>query len=331
MVRKGAVDAWRWCTLPSWVWLAKLVVTRLPSDARAVSASLRTIANLNGTMAKDDAALTAAAARTPVAAANGMQSLDDMDLDGASVGGLLITKRERTATMTTQSASSAAAPKKAKAKDAEETVELEEDDKGKEKSSRKRGGGGKKVDGNILKLVAKMTLMHSRELAHLKAAVIHVILFKADLAKEILTTAKDVTTSFFTQMSTASPTEKKELLSPHIYLWLALMSMYKLEDPVQRHWQALKKDAKVIMETDKETTPVRAMRMAVGELCRVFRINKCYDKTMMRMEVATTGHAVQAQEFLVKHMVVNAGGVRKYGSAPKGDMERRLERAINDE
>eukprot|EP00929_Paragymnodinium_shiwhaense_P092457 TRINITY_DN5237_c0_g3_i1.p2 TRINITY_DN5237_c0_g3~~TRINITY_DN5237_c0_g3_i1.p2 ORF type:complete len:285 (+),score=94.29 TRINITY_DN5237_c0_g3_i1:623-1477(+) len=284
-------------------------------------------------MVKDDAALTAAAARTPVAAPSGMQLLDEMELDGASVGGLHIAKRERTATLTAQSASAAAAPKKPRAKDEEEViVDPEEDGKDKEKSARKKNGGsGKKSDANILKMVTKMTLMHARELANLKAAVYHVILFKADLAKEILTTAKDVTTSFFTQMTSASPTEKKELLSPHIYVWLALMSMFKLEDPVQNHWQATKKDAKDIMELHKDVTPVKAMRMAVGQVCRVFRISKCYDKTMMRMEVMTTGHAMQAQEFLAKHLVVNAGGIRKYGSAPKGDLERRLERAINDE
>eukprot|EP00929_Paragymnodinium_shiwhaense_P095827 TRINITY_DN5713_c1_g2_i1.p2 TRINITY_DN5713_c1_g2~~TRINITY_DN5713_c1_g2_i1.p2 ORF type:complete len:287 (-),score=62.78 TRINITY_DN5713_c1_g2_i1:1183-2043(-) len=197
--------------------------------------------------------------------------------------------------------------------------------------------GSKDLVREMTTLSSKLTLQTAREVSFLRGGLVKTMLFKREGgAEEIVALSKETTTAFFEKVSnTEGKVEKAKLLTAHVYVWLELLAWMEksLENKgeVSAHWEKLKADATLLFEEcpmvagDKEL----ALRLAVAEVVPVIRFKTCFEEGMSRIEIRTEGHAKPVQKVLLHHLMRKAGGVIKAGSAPKSDLERKLQKLVH--
>eukprot|EP00929_Paragymnodinium_shiwhaense_P075176 TRINITY_DN3842_c1_g1_i1.p2 TRINITY_DN3842_c1_g1~~TRINITY_DN3842_c1_g1_i1.p2 ORF type:complete len:288 (+),score=66.45 TRINITY_DN3842_c1_g1_i1:195-1058(+) len=205
------------------------------------------------------------------------------------------------------------------------------------KVANKAGKVGKDVAKEMTVLSSRLALQTAREVSLLRSGLLRAMVFKREGgAEEIVALSKATTTAFFEKVtSTEGKLAKAKLLTAHVYVWLGLLAWMEKniesKETVQAHWEALKADATLLFEEcpmvsgDKEL----ALRLAVAEVVPVIRFKTCFEEGMSRVEIRTEGHAKPVQKVLLHHLMQKAGGVLKVGSAPKSDLERRLEKLVH--
>eukprot|EP00929_Paragymnodinium_shiwhaense_P092757 TRINITY_DN52757_c0_g1_i2.p2 TRINITY_DN52757_c0_g1~~TRINITY_DN52757_c0_g1_i2.p2 ORF type:complete len:263 (-),score=86.28 TRINITY_DN52757_c0_g1_i2:1070-1858(-) len=190
------------------------------------------------------------------------------------------------------------------------------------------GKGNKQMD-----LVVRLLLQLSRDMALVRSAILTTVLFDKDSSDILWSPIKTVTVNFFDSMQACKTQQEKDaLLSPHIYAWLEFLEvLYKIEEckaVVVEHQKNLKVDAAMLMHEHK-VKEVPAMKIAVGMCIKIFRFNSTFKQERLKLEISTVGHAIPVQHAIQNLMVSKYAGVVKFGSAPKSDLERRLEKTIN--
>eukprot|EP00929_Paragymnodinium_shiwhaense_P072311 TRINITY_DN36710_c0_g1_i1.p2 TRINITY_DN36710_c0_g1~~TRINITY_DN36710_c0_g1_i1.p2 ORF type:complete len:257 (-),score=100.89 TRINITY_DN36710_c0_g1_i1:848-1618(-) len=212
-------------------------------------------------------------------------------------------------------------------------------DKKKKKGEKKEAGGsdGEEVAAKVenpknnkgqLAMVTKLVLQLARQQATLEGALVTTILFTKDNMQELMTKAKDTTTSFFDKTKELGEGARQQLLSPHIFLWLEFLSHFQQHPEVRAHWSALLTQQKEYKEKWNLVDEV-ALRVAVGNAVRLFRLNRTYNPKKMKLQMALTEEtALGVGRLFQRILVTEAEGEIKFGTAPKGDMERKLEKFV---
>eukprot|EP00929_Paragymnodinium_shiwhaense_P072313 TRINITY_DN36710_c0_g4_i1.p2 TRINITY_DN36710_c0_g4~~TRINITY_DN36710_c0_g4_i1.p2 ORF type:complete len:259 (-),score=95.10 TRINITY_DN36710_c0_g4_i1:540-1316(-) len=179
-----------------------------------------------------------------------------------------------------------------------------------------------------LAMVTKLVLQLARQQATLEGTLVTTILFTKDNMQELINKAKDTTTSFFDKTKEMGADARQQLLSPHIFLWFEFLSHFQQHPEVRAHWSFLLAQQKEYKEKWNLVDEV-ALRVAVGNAVRFFRLNRTYNPKKMKLQMAITEEtALGVGRLIQRILVTEAEGELKFGTAPKGDLERKLEKFV---
>eukprot|EP00929_Paragymnodinium_shiwhaense_P119966 TRINITY_DN9187_c0_g1_i1.p2 TRINITY_DN9187_c0_g1~~TRINITY_DN9187_c0_g1_i1.p2 ORF type:complete len:246 (+),score=89.37 TRINITY_DN9187_c0_g1_i1:132-869(+) len=213
------------------------------------------------------------------------------------------------------------------------------------KSGRGKADGGKgstaeqaaQSMAKLVKDIGRLAVTTSREVAHLKAAVVTVLLFSREegkLGAKLFSSVKDVTAAYM-ETTRALPAEKRrEYVSPHIFVWRDFLENYKNVAQDKATGVAIEKYLQVVVAESKELATslvpqdeAWALRLILSAHLEIFKINKCFDPKLARMEFAARNQvSCELFNLVLNDMKKNkdlAVQVRT-GAAPKGDLERRV-------
>eukprot|EP00929_Paragymnodinium_shiwhaense_P072944 TRINITY_DN37042_c0_g1_i1.p2 TRINITY_DN37042_c0_g1~~TRINITY_DN37042_c0_g1_i1.p2 ORF type:complete len:269 (+),score=109.39 TRINITY_DN37042_c0_g1_i1:107-913(+) len=259
-----------------------------------------------------------------------------MDIDAAAAAGL-----KRSAQTIGSVAAKVAKTDQADAKD--------KDKKGGKKGAHKKGEGkgseNKEFTGDqmqtITVILGKLALTDSREIATLRSVVIKTMLIKKDKVEHICNALKQVNKDYTATVKGLTPSQRSEWSSPHVFIWLELVSLIiketkeHKEEPKQKsvhtqlldHLDKLRKQVTDMKSHDIDKDDSGLMRTVVAQHIKMAKLSTCWDPSRMKLEVAAdvgTEHAMQAAQSVLMFFEGTADGVLKSGAAPKGDLERRL-------
>ena len=198
----------------------------------------------------------------------------------------------------------------------------------------------------IITLIGKLSLGTARETAMIKSAILQVCLFDKQPTNKALPkleeAAKAATAAYAAKAKTLSQPEKATFGSPHIFAWaefckstLMAAQMLKLAQPaatIEAHILDIEtKAAKLVADTNGKMELAAAAREETQNQVKVFRIQKCWNKELARLEMNTTygTTAEKAGDAILTVLKSAYGGVMKKSQAPKSDLERRLQAWID--
>eukprot|EP00929_Paragymnodinium_shiwhaense_P030401 TRINITY_DN17239_c0_g1_i1.p2 TRINITY_DN17239_c0_g1~~TRINITY_DN17239_c0_g1_i1.p2 ORF type:complete len:279 (-),score=120.03 TRINITY_DN17239_c0_g1_i1:389-1225(-) len=226
------------------------------------------------------------------------------------------------------------------------------------KGSSKSGGGKKfsKDDKQFIQLVmniAKLTVSTAREVSMLKAVVLTVTLFdREEAGGEFCARMKKVGEDYNNMTKTMTNHAKQELGSPHVFAWLEavkflqekhngsggeaavlqaikayqLMVQDKIQLRIKDH-----KDFEQLAGDEKIRYNQIYLREETARHCKCYRNVKCWNPKQSRLEFHMQDPEPSAvANYLVKWLVKEAGGIRKHSQAPRGDLERKIVRAMQE-
>eukprot|EP00929_Paragymnodinium_shiwhaense_P119968 TRINITY_DN9187_c0_g1_i3.p2 TRINITY_DN9187_c0_g1~~TRINITY_DN9187_c0_g1_i3.p2 ORF type:complete len:275 (+),score=85.77 TRINITY_DN9187_c0_g1_i3:92-826(+) len=189
----------------------------------------------------------------------------------------------------------------------------------------------------LVKDIGRLAVTTSREVAHLKSAVVTVLLFSREEGKpgaKMFASVKDVTAAYM-ETTRALPVERRrEYVSPHIFVWRDFLENYKGTAQDKATGVAIEKYLQVVVAESKELATslvpqdeAWAQRLILSAHLEIFKINKCFDPKLARMEFAARNQvSCELFNLVLNDMKKNkdlAVQVRT-GAAPKGDLERRV-------
>eukprot|EP00929_Paragymnodinium_shiwhaense_P056382 TRINITY_DN28218_c0_g1_i17.p2 TRINITY_DN28218_c0_g1~~TRINITY_DN28218_c0_g1_i17.p2 ORF type:complete len:237 (-),score=76.04 TRINITY_DN28218_c0_g1_i17:188-898(-) len=194
------------------------------------------------------------------------------------------------------------------------------------KSSSSRGGKKADVDELVMQM-AKLTLSNARKTATLEACVLQCVLF--DKEDVIATTAKQTAQDYGKMVKELEPKEREKCGGPHLYIWhecvraLATAGKKVAED----YLKETKNEAEKHVEP--ESLPA-AMRDIYAENLKAFRVVKTWNPAVVRLEVGVEKNTKEDKvvKALISYLCEKAKGVKKTGTAPKSDAERKVQRML---
>ena len=189
--------------------------------------------------------------------------------------------------------------------------------------------------------IGALSLTLARELAIVRSILVSVTLALNSLTS-IADSVKTATTRYAAQLKNTPASDKAEMPSPHIVAWGALLEdepISKLQ-PVIDHILDIQTQAKPIHDAavtqldtppDEEAAKIMLSRekaKIIAKILFVRRVVKCYDPAKCRVELACKegSSASLAKTAIMQHLEVNCKGQVKPGQAPKGKLERRIEK-----
>eukprot|EP00929_Paragymnodinium_shiwhaense_P057845 TRINITY_DN28973_c0_g2_i1.p2 TRINITY_DN28973_c0_g2~~TRINITY_DN28973_c0_g2_i1.p2 ORF type:complete len:293 (+),score=98.02 TRINITY_DN28973_c0_g2_i1:71-949(+) len=225
-------------------------------------------------------------------------------------------------------------------------------------AKKERGGTTKQTDPEVVSLVcsvARLSLTSSREIATIKSAILAVNIFQRETLPmgPLADKVKAVTEDYHEAAKRAAPNEKQAMGSPHVYAWLEAVGFLtqtlkdiqnktemekRLEQLLQQQDtklmqvadEAVKAKPNVTEPAEQNKIKQEAIREAVASYCRVFRVMKCWNPKMARLEMHITGpEGSEMCGLLMGFMDKYAAGMTKVGQAPRSDTERRISKALD--
>eukprot|EP00929_Paragymnodinium_shiwhaense_P101855 TRINITY_DN65042_c0_g1_i1.p2 TRINITY_DN65042_c0_g1~~TRINITY_DN65042_c0_g1_i1.p2 ORF type:complete len:315 (+),score=81.34 TRINITY_DN65042_c0_g1_i1:71-1015(+) len=212
---------------------------------------------------------------------------------------------------------------------------------GKGGKAAKGGGRADKGEKEIIKQLAKLSLLNARQVAALSSAVICTVVFKKnEIGEGLVKRLKDVTMAYSLQVKEMKPELKASFSAPHIFVWSALLTYAK---------EHFKDNAELLQAVDKHNTEVTEAvkrsgykveqqdelkayrRKLIGLQVKICRVARCWATDLAKLELTTDNQSTahQVQVHLVKSFEKHMQGSVKQGMAPRGDVERRIQRYID--
>jgi hypothetical protein len=216
------------------------------------------------------------------------------------------------------------------------------------------GGGRPLLNGaklqDLVLTIGELSLVNARELATLKSILVSVCLFSRKVSDKMQDTYKQVTKDYTATCKTLGPEEKASFASVHAFLWLEFLSWDTLKDStlVAAHLAELntlanaqsavllsshtmlqselpEAERKEFQQPDQGSL----LRAAVEETVKVFRLSRCWNPSLLRLEVcATTACSQSVVAAMLGLLCSKYGGRIKHGKAPKGKLERKIEKHL---
>ena len=249
-----------------------------------------------------------------------------MGLPVSTEGAVRAAVRSRTDTAEAVAGASAPAAKAARAKRAEAS----QDSKGETKLMA------------LIVLVAKLALGSAREVAMIKSIVLIVFTFEKAAVQAMVDGIKMTTTQYTAAVKQLPQGQKGSLGSPHLFVFdtfiqsikglCASLHMETLLPPILRYEEEINKK---VAQLEADGTPgdkAAWKRMAVQSQVRVFRVIRCWNQDLLRVEANFVDGvpALSAFEAAMTLLTKVAKGSRKTSQAPKGDLERKISKALDD-
>eukprot|EP00929_Paragymnodinium_shiwhaense_P007006 TRINITY_DN110965_c0_g1_i1.p1 TRINITY_DN110965_c0_g1~~TRINITY_DN110965_c0_g1_i1.p1 ORF type:complete len:239 (+),score=41.50 TRINITY_DN110965_c0_g1_i1:149-865(+) len=184
----------------------------------------------------------------------------------------------------------------------------------------------------IVETMGKLVLTNTRELAQVSSACIVTLTSDKDAAKELLQVLKDCQVAYFENSKSMKPEQRRELLSPHLYVWQELCRWMHEKDPgakelIQEHNRVL---GLRMAELEGAGLPKeRAKLLAIQEVVKVCRMSKCYDVQRHKLQFTTLEHARPVLQRFCTLAVTSMKANMTAGTAPRSATERQLQQLIN--
>jgi hypothetical protein len=202
----------------------------------------------------------------------------------------------------------------------------------------------------LIQCMGQLTLANARQVSTLRSILVSVCLFDKESSKDLVTIYRKVTQDYNRMHKEYSPQEKQDSCSVHIYLWLEFLGSPGLKDSesVKLHLQELAalsaaksaemKAAFDLLQASREESK-RALwteppagwlaRESVAEHIKIFRLSKCFNKNLLRLELSATSVSGKSVAASLLHLLCTQyKGQVKHGKAPKGKLERKLEKSL---
>ena len=195
---------------------------------------------------------------------------------------------------------------------------------------------------HLLILVSRLALSLEREVSLVKSIVLQVILLRKESIAELIASVKEAMAAFNKAVKDCRTSEERALLgSPHVLVWLEAMQWFKtqsglkmqeLSPAANRYLDKLEVSAKERMEAadvvpaDQALALQNARKQEVVSSVRVFRLLRCWNPDLMRLEVNTVSDKEASRAFTAMLMMLSkhAGADIRQGQAPRGDLSRKI-------
>eukprot|EP00929_Paragymnodinium_shiwhaense_P040421 TRINITY_DN21107_c0_g2_i1.p2 TRINITY_DN21107_c0_g2~~TRINITY_DN21107_c0_g2_i1.p2 ORF type:complete len:287 (-),score=103.11 TRINITY_DN21107_c0_g2_i1:257-1117(-) len=196
---------------------------------------------------------------------------------------------------------------------------------------------------NLVQQVAKLSLTNSRDLALVKSVVVQTIIFQRNTkAGKVAEVVKNVTEDYFSTTRKMGQQERAKLGSPHVFAWLEALDFLlrtaketgdtKLVELIQTHTGTTmeKAQANTPVSSTDEAEKQALYREEVQKVCKVFKIQKCWNPELARMEIVLAPQLMDTlYTALVDFLKVHAKAEVKLSQAPKTDTERKVGKALD--
>eukprot|EP00929_Paragymnodinium_shiwhaense_P040416 TRINITY_DN21107_c0_g1_i1.p1 TRINITY_DN21107_c0_g1~~TRINITY_DN21107_c0_g1_i1.p1 ORF type:complete len:288 (-),score=110.47 TRINITY_DN21107_c0_g1_i1:355-1218(-) len=196
----------------------------------------------------------------------------------------------------------------------------------------------------LVQQVARLSLANSRELALVKSVVVQTVLFSRDTkAGKVAETVKKTTEDHFAATKKINQQEKSLLGSPHVFAWLEALDFWlgvckqvnnePLRKLIEAHIGEMMEKATAALPADKQDDQAlkqKLYRDEVQKVCKVFKVIKCWNPEMARMEITPSpGLMTTLYPALIDFMTEHAKANVKTSQAPKTDTERKIGKALD--
>ena len=189
-------------------------------------------------------------------------------------------------------------------------------------AQRKRPRTGETDDNTqqLLKLVAKLSLANALAARVLRSIILDVMHIPA--TSDIVVSILEATRAYAAAHRPASAEARQAMGMPHHHAWNAMLERVKKDAPAGPECKAITEYSDYI-----KTNPVLLLTTQV----RYVRITKCYDKAMKKLEVNCHPDSQSWAVWQVIKKYLLAKGCKELpGVAPQGDLERRIQKAIDE-
>eukprot|EP00929_Paragymnodinium_shiwhaense_P072226 TRINITY_DN36657_c0_g1_i1.p1 TRINITY_DN36657_c0_g1~~TRINITY_DN36657_c0_g1_i1.p1 ORF type:complete len:212 (+),score=53.92 TRINITY_DN36657_c0_g1_i1:171-806(+) len=164
--------------------------------------------------------------------------------------------------------------------------------------------------GTMIAAVSRLALSNARDVAMVSSAVLVTVTFSKEKGEQLINLVKEVQRLCFQKSKESSPTERADMLSPHLYVWpecvrfLSLKCSEESKALIQEHNVQLKKRQDFLGTAAKMSTE-KALLTAIGEVVKVVRMSKCYDPTKWKFQIHVEGHPEPVAKALLDYMLVH--------------------------
>ena len=200
------------------------------------------------------------------------------------------------------------------------------DGKDKDKGSKRarqgdRGDSEAEAMRALLTQVAKLSLANALSARVMRSIVLDVMHVPASSA--VITAIMAATRAFAEAHRPASAQERLGMGMPHHHAWNALIETVKRDAPSGAFECKAIEDYSAFVKTDPVTILTKQVRYV--------RVTKCYDKTMKKLEVNCYPDCQSYKLWQVIKAFLLKGGCKELpGLAPPGDLERRIQKALDE-
>lgn len=186
--------------------------------------------------------------------------------------------------------------------------------------------------------LANLTLKNIKDIAALQAACVQTMVFSSetDLGKKMADKTKSCIAGFMEAQKKAKGPDRDALLSPHVWVWIGMWQVASECCETNRRDKVAQELSRALAECDdliKAAAQVRkeeygikeelAVCVSIVEKVSHFKILKCFDKGRIKLEArAEEGESLKVIKLVFRLLEQQCGGNRKYGTAPRGPLER---------
>ena len=185
-------------------------------------------------------------------------------------------------------------------------------------AAKKIAAGTEELLAQILKLVAALTLKNSLEIRELQAATFLMVFCQTD--NPYIAEARRTSKQYADACKAAAEGKGvKPVGEPHVHVWANLTAMAATDEHL----------------TPEERNLITTHRAAAADpdalvhVVHVCKVRKAFRDTNKKLFLATAPEAKQLTTIMVK-AICAAGGVQKYGQAPRSGGERKLQTLMDE-
>jgi hypothetical protein len=196
----------------------------------------------------------------------------------------------------------------------------------------------------LLMQVIKFTLINSKDIREIKSALVEVMLFNIEdddsVGYKVQEQVKAATAAYSAHAKTLTPSQRASHYPPHIFAWHALATAAttvatETNHPalveLKQYFKVVSEKAKTVKEEKdfKDKTMEVAVREVYLRFVKIAKVNKCWAQSLNKVELCAMDEAMPAATAILQVLNAHAKGQYKRGSAPRGDLERRLMLALS--
>eukprot|EP00929_Paragymnodinium_shiwhaense_P108708 TRINITY_DN75037_c0_g1_i1.p2 TRINITY_DN75037_c0_g1~~TRINITY_DN75037_c0_g1_i1.p2 ORF type:complete len:302 (+),score=35.59 TRINITY_DN75037_c0_g1_i1:91-906(+) len=204
-------------------------------------------------------------------------------------------------------------------------------------ASRRRGADNT----DVTFMLAKLALSHARQIATLNSILISTLIFqKEGVGSELCEAVKSVTTRYPEQTKEMNAEKRAAFPPPRAFVWLALCNLVKDQASTMDHedgknWARCIDDH--VADLHSTLTGVTENKeillgKAITEQVAVCRILRTWNSATAKLEVHTLSNTTAQLAFdkMKKYLAVATKGQLKTGTAPRGDLERKVQTFLDN-
>eukprot|EP00929_Paragymnodinium_shiwhaense_P088533 TRINITY_DN48859_c0_g1_i1.p1 TRINITY_DN48859_c0_g1~~TRINITY_DN48859_c0_g1_i1.p1 ORF type:complete len:220 (+),score=56.66 TRINITY_DN48859_c0_g1_i1:119-778(+) len=187
------------------------------------------------------------------------------------------------------------------------------------KRQRPQGKTDEAMDNELLAQVAQLTLATAASVNTVRATTIDVYLVSRDT--QVITDMKTAEKRYNESTKSMTPQQRAVAGPPHIMMWeqMCLSTVNGAGELPKNHIEDL---ANQITQINERAGKIEF----VAESVKMCRVSPCFDKKMAKLEVSCKpgSQAAMAWEQMKKILKVKFAAQPRYGTQPRGDLERRI-------